>query len=272
MVVAAPPATATATSNTTVAPAGTTVTVNVYPPPPPEPAPAPAAPVRTVAPAPPPPVVVAPPPDPVLARHQMRQFRRGAAGLMAIGAAGMGVALGLQWGRLAALDKCIKNNPRSGPGGDDYWRCDNEIEMGMVGAYYSAIGMGVFVGGMAGAGTMLGNAAATRDVRLNGGTVRPRTGAKLLGIASIVGATAWMVGANWKLLSLEARCDTPECHMKYRPLRYAANDAGALGIGFGAALIGYSVRYEKQGRALMKLRAAPSTGRNFAGLSLQGKF
>ena len=142
----------------------------------------------------------------------------------------MGVALALQWARLSALDSCIRSGRANGYGtgscrGDD---------LDIVGGYYGALGMAMFVGGAAGGGAMLGNAAAHRDVQLYKGVPRRRTGAKLLGAASIVAGAAWMIGANWTLLGKEAQCETGECLMKYRPLRYAANDSGALAIGLGA--------------------------------------
>lgn len=272
-IVAAPaPATSTsnATSTTTVVPAGTSVTVNVFPPPPvaaPEPEPEPAP----VVVAPPPPVYTPPvstEPDPALVQASIRKFRRGAIGVMAVGSIGMGVALALQWARLANMDSCIRSNRASGY---DTGSCRGD-DLDIVGGYYGALGMAVFVGGAAGGGVMLGNAAAHRDVQLYKGTPRRRTGAKLLGAASIVAGAAWMIGANWTLLGKEAQCETGECLMKYRPLRYAANDSGALAIGLGSALVGYGVAYDKQGRALMKLRAAPTLTRTTAGLSLTGRF
>lgn len=276
VVAAGPPPTATATSNTTVVPAGTSVTVNVYPPAP-APAPAPVAAAPVVAPVVTPTVmhVTSPKPNPAMVAESIRKFRRGGIGVMAIGGVGMGVALALQWARVSALNDCRNDNRAAGS--DEYYgsdlSCSDAQDLEFVGGYYSAIGMGVFVGAMAGGGAMFGKAAAHRDVQQRNGAFRSRRGAKLLGIASIIGGTAWMIGANWTLLQKEAQCDgSADCLLKYRPLRYAANDAGALGIGAGSALLGYGIAYDKQGRALMKLRAAPTLSRTTAGVSLTGRF
>ena len=238
--------------------------VNVYPPPPaPQPPP-------VVAPEPQP-IAVAPVympdagrPDPARVHESIHRFRRGAVGLLVLGSVGMTVAVGMQFVRADAMSQC--------GGGSLDVTCNDAEDLEVLGAYYSGLGMIMAVGASAGAGSMLGKAAAQRDVQLRNGAFRSRRGAKILGVATVVAASAWVVGANMTLLEKEAQCDTAECMMQYRPLRYAANDAGVLGLAAGSAMLGYAVAYDKQGHALMKLRASPSLTRRSAGVALSGRF
>lgn len=230
----------------------------------------------TVEPTPPAPVVVTTPPPPVLSppaptwgpvrptppvglapsrvQQTIRSHRQSAVAAFAVGSLGMTAALGLQYARAQSLRRCLAQHD------DLSTACSDAEAMSAPFGYYSAIGMGMFVAGTAGAGVMLGNAAATRDVQLRGGTARARPGLKLLGVAAIGAASAWMVAANLQLARHEAQCEDMACVARYRPLRWAANDGAALGIAAGAGMVGYAVAYERQGKALVRLRAAPSLG------------
>ncbi len=205
-------------------------------------------------------------PDAATSMRAIRKWRRSAAGVFTLGSLGMAGAVGLQWARANALQRCIND-------GSGSTACGDFEEASAPLGQYSAIGMAMFVTGTAGAGVMLGNAAATRDVQLNGGNIRKRRGAKLLGGLAIGASVAWMVGANWTLLRHEASCEgDPRCLAQYRPLRWAANDGAALGIGAGAGLLGYAIAYERQGKALMRLRAAPSVSATQTGVAVRVEF
>ena len=196
----------------------------------------------------------------------MRTFRRGAVGVFAVGSLGMAGALGLQWVRAKSLQRCID-------AGTGSRACSDTTELSPTLGQYSALGMAMFVVGSAGAGGMLGNAAATRDVQLKGGDIRKRSGLKLLGGIAVGAATAWMLGANWTLLRHESACGgDPSCIGRYRPLRWAANDGAALGIAAGAGMLGYAIAYERQGKALMTLRAAPSVSATHTGVAMRMRF
>jgi hypothetical protein len=199
-------------------------------------------------------------------RNTMRSHRRSALGAFAVGSVGMAVALGTQYGRARSLQRCVDQ----GAGGD---ACTSYESLDFAFSRYSALGMAMFVAGSAGAGAMLGNAAATRDVQLRGRDARRRGGLKLLGVAAIGSAAAWMIGANMQLLRHEGQCDgDPRCIAQYRPLRWAANDGAALGIAAGAGMVGYAVAYERQGKALMHLRAAPSISARHTGVAISMTF
>ncbi|MEM7159175.1 MAG: hypothetical protein AAF799_40435 [Myxococcota bacterium] len=199
--------------------------------------------------------------------HSIRVFRRNALGVFTVGSLGMAGALGLQYARAKSLQSCLDS------GNPDGRSCRESRQFEPVGARYSAFGMAMFVAGTAGAGTLLGNAAATRDVQLRGGDARRRTGLKLLGGLAVGAAAVWMIGANYQLGTREGQCDgDPRCIARYRPLRWAANDGAALGMAAGAGLLGYAIAYEKQGKALMKVRAAPSVSARHTGLAVSMTF
>lgn len=268
------PAPAPATSTTVVVTTTTTTTaapvlpaqpapVVVAQPPPPPPAPVLSPPAPTWGPVQPSPVVI----DPARTQESIRKFRRSALGVFAVGGLGMAGALTMQYSRAHALQACLDG------GSAGSYACAEADEMEAALGNYSAVGMAMFVAGTAGAGAMLGNAAATRDVQLRGGDARRRVGARFLGIVAIGASAAWMVGANYSLLRRESQCDgDPRCVARYRPLRWASNDGATLGIAAGAGLLGYAVAYEKQGRALMKIRAAPSVSARHTGLSVSMSF
>jgi len=197
----------------------------------------------------------------------IRTFRRNALGVFTVGGLGMAGALGLQYARARSLQRCID----TGSASSSACATADGMEMGLSG--YSRLGLAIFVVGSGGAGAMLGNAAATRDVQLRSGNVRSRSGAKLLGLLTIGATSAWMIGANYTLLRHEGQCDgDPRCIARYRPLRWAANDGAAVGIGAGVGLMGWAIAYERQGKALMHLRAAPSLSARHRGLSLTMTF
>jgi hypothetical protein len=243
-----------------------------------EPAPAP---VVVITPAPEPPLTLSPPaptwgpvrptpyvpPSEARVRQTMQQHRRAAVGAFVVGGLGMSAALGFQWMRASSLQRCAANGP-------DARSCSEYAAMDYAFSRYSALGMAMFVAGTAGAGAMLGNAAATRDVQLRHGNTRPRGGLKLLGIAAIGAASAWMIGANLRLVQHESQCGPHDagCVLRYRPLRWAANDGAALGIAAGAGMLGYAIAYENQGKALMRLRAAPSVSTRHTGVAVSMAF
>ena len=198
-------------------------------------------------------------------RQTMRQHRRSAAGAFAVGGVGMTIALVTQYVRFRGLQHCAAQTTAHSE-----W-CVGSMNVAF--SRYGGLGMAMFVAGTAGAGAMLGNAAATRDVQLHGGDARRRTGIKLLGLAAIGAGAAWMIGANLQLGRHEAQCEgDPSCLLRYRPLRWAANDGAALGIAAGAGMVGYAIGYERQGKALMQLRAAPSLGARYAGAGVTMTF
>lgn len=208
------------------------------------------------------------PPSEASVRQTMRQHRRGAAAALVVGGLGMAATLGFQSMRIQALQRCAARG-----GASDTPECFDLQGMEPAFTYYGALGMGMFVVGTAGAGAGLGNAAATRDVQLRHGATRPRNGLKLIGVATIGASVGWMLIANMRLLKLEGQCEgDPHCQLQYRPLRLAANDGGALGVAVGSGMVGYAVAYERQGRALMRLRAAPSLGARHGGVSLAMEF
>lgn len=243
-----------------------------------EPAPAP---VVVVTPAPEPPLTLSPPaptwgpvrapayvpPSPERVQQTMRQHRRGALAAFAVGSVGMGATLGFQLARVRGLQRCAAGDASHVSECGDYEALDFAFSR------YGAIGMGMFVVGSTGAGVMLGNAAATRDVQLRGGDVRSRTGLKVLGVAVIGAATGWLVLGNLQLARHEAQCDgDPGCLLRYRPLRMGVNDGAAVGVAAGAGMIGYALGYERQGRALMRLRAAPSISARHTGVAVAVEF
>lgn len=253
----------------------TTVTVDTWSS---EPAPAP---VVVVTPAPtPPPLTLSPPaptwgsvrptpyvpPDAAQVYQAMRQHRRAALGAFVVGGLGMGATLGFQYARIRGLQHCAARGLAT-------TECGDYHDMDHAFAYYGALGMGMLVAGTAGAGALLGNAAATRDVQLRGMEGRSRNGIKVLGVAIIGVAAGWMIGANMRLAHLEFRCDDdPRCLLQYRPLRFAAKDGAAVGVAAGAGLVGYAIGYERQGKALARLRAAPSISARHTGVAVAVEF
>lgn len=265
----AEPSTTTVVVTTTTTTTSAPVVVQAPPPPPdvvvvsPPPPPIVSPPAPTWGPVRPSPVVV----DPARTEQSIRKFRRSALGVFTVGGLGLAGAMGLQYVRARALQGCLD----SGSGDSRACADANELEIGL--GNYSAFGMAMFVGGTAGAGAMLGNAAATRDVQLRGGDVRRRSGMRFLGIVAIGASAAWMVGANYSLGRQESLCDgDPRCLARVRPLRWATNDVAALGIGAGAGLLGYAIAYERQGKALMTLRTAPSISARHTGLAVSMSF
>lgn len=241
-----------------------------------EPAPAP---VVVVTPTPEPPLTLSPPaptwtpvraptyvpPDPARVQQTMRQHRRGALAAFAVGSVGMAATLGFQTARVRGLQRCAATASHVSD-------CD-VAALDYAFSRYGALGMSMFVVGSAGAGVMLGNAAATRDVQLRNGDARSRTGLKVLGVVVIGTAVGWMIGANKQLGRHESQCEgDPGCLLRYRPLRLAANDGAAVGIAAGAGMIGYALGYERQGRALMRLRAAPSISARHTGVAMSIEF
>jgi len=237
------------------------------------------APVVVVTPTPEPPLTLSPPaptwgpvrPTPPPAydetriRQTMRAHRRSAAGAFAVGGVGMTIALVSQYVRFRGLQHCAAQHTAHGD-----WCVES---MNIAFSRYGGLGMAMFVAGTAGAGAMLGNAAATRDVQLHGRDARRRVGIKLLGLAAIGAGAAWMIGANMQLYKHEAQCEyDPSCLLRYRPLRWAANDGAALGIAAGAGMVGYAIAYERQGKALMQLRATPQLGARYAGAGMTMRF
>lgn len=255
----------------------TTVTVDTWPS---EPTPAPVV-VVTPAPAPAPaPLTLSPPaptwgsvrptpyvpPDATQVYQAMRQHRRAALGAFVVGGLGMGATLGFQYARIRGLQHCAARGLAT-------TECGDHQDMDHAFAYYGGLGMGMLVAGTAGAGALLGNAAATRDVQLRGMEGRSRNGIKVLGVAIIGIAAGWMIGANMRLAHLEFRCDDdPRCLLQYRPLRFAARDGAAVGVAAGAGLVGYAVGYERQGKALARLRAAPSISARHTGVAVAVEF
>ena len=207
-----------------------------------------------------------PPPDPERTQRTMKKFRRGGAGMLAVGATGLAVTIGLQAGRGVAMTRCASNgDPASDP-------CVTSDTLERELSTYGALGLAALVTGSAGAGVMFGNAAATRDVELRG-KLRKRSAAKMAGIVAVAVASSVMLGANIHLTRAEARCDgDPNCIARHRPTRWAANNGASLGLAAGAGLLGYAIAYDKQGKALMKLRAAPTISARQAGLSLTMAF
>ncbi len=213
-----------------------------------------------------PPATYVPPSDGRV-RQTMRAHRRSAVGAFVVGGLGMAATLGFQTLRVQGLQRCAAQ-PSA-----DADACTEQEALDFAFSRYGALGMAMFVAGTTGAGAMLGNAAATRDVQLLHGTVRPRSGLQVLGAVTLGASVAWMIGANVQLGRHEAQCEGDAgCLLRYRPLRLAANDGAALGVAAGAGMIGYAVAYERQGKALMRLRAAPSLGMRHAGVSVAMAF
>lgn len=220
----------------------------------------------------PPPVVTQPRPappiphDPWRTQQTIRTHRRRAVGMMALGGLGMAATLGSQWFRARDLQQCL-----SGPRGNA--ECIDADEMDQTYAGHGMMGAATFIMGTTWAGALLGKAAATRDVLQRGRDPRRRPGLKLLGLAALAGSTAWMIGANYTLLKHEAACDGHHgCIAKYRPLRWAANDGAAVGFAAGGGLLGYGIAYERQGRAIARVRAAPAVAATQAGMSVSVEF
>ncbi|MEM7159632.1 MAG: hypothetical protein AAF799_42725 [Myxococcota bacterium] len=207
-----------------------------------------------------------PPPDPARTDRTMRKFRRGGIGILAVGGAGLALTAGLQAGRGAALKRCA----RTGDPLSDACVTSDVLEREL--STYGALGLAALVTGSAGAGVMFGNAAATRDVERHG-SLRSRSAARFAGIIAIGVASSVLLGTNIHFGRAEARCEgDPNCIARQRPLRWIANDGAALGLAAGAGLLGYSIAYDKQGKALMKLRAAPTMTPQQAGLSVTVAF
>lgn len=259
------PTTTTTTTTVTVDTWSSTPTlapvVVVTPPPAPAPTLSPPAPTwGTVRPAP------YAPPDAARVYQTMRQHRRAALGAFVVGGLGMTATLGFQYARIRGLQQCAGRGLSTS-------ECGDFQGMDYAFSRYGALGMAMLVAGTAGAGALLGNAAATRDVQLRGMEGRARNGIKVLGVAIIGVAAGWMIGANMKLAHREFHCDDdPRCLLQYRPLRFAARDGAALGVAAGAGMVGYAVGYERQGKALARLRAAPSISARHTGVAVAVEF
>lgn len=129
------------------------------------------------------------------------------------------------------------------------------------------------VAGSAGAGGMFGNALAARDVQLRGEEAKSRSFSKFFGVITIGLSSAWVLGRNLHFRRAESRCDGDlRCIANVRPQRWLANDIATLGISAGAGFLGFAFAYEKQGKALMKLRALPIVSRGYGGVSVSTRF
>ncbi len=260
---AAAPAEAVTTSSTTTTSGGSTTTtttsVVVISRPPPS-VPPPVTYADHVRPAPP------IPHDPWKTRHTIRTYRRRSAALLGLAGLGMAGTLGSQWLRARDLQQCL-DGPRGNP------ECDEADEMDETYAGHGFMGSATFVLGTTWAGVLLGKAAATRNVLLRGRTPRKRPWLTLAGVVALGASSAWMISANYTLLEHEAECNGDHgCIAQYRPLRWAANNGATLGFGVGAGLLGYGIAYERQGRAIMRLRAAPAISATQAGMGVSVEF
>ena len=248
--------TTTVTTSTASETTATTSVVVVTRPPPELPPPV----VAQVRPAPP------IPHDPWRTQETIRTYRRRAVGMLALGGLGMAATLGSQWFRARDLSQCLDGPPGSA-------QCIDADEMDRTYAGHGFMGSATFIMGATWAGTLLGRAAATRDVLKRGRAPRSRPGLKLLGLAAVAGSAAWMIGANTRLLRLEAGCEGHHgCIAQYRPLRWAANNGAAVGFAAGGSLLGYGVAYERQGQAIARVRAAPAVAATQAGMSVSVEF
>ncbi|MEM9457992.1 MAG: hypothetical protein AAGF11_27685 [Myxococcota bacterium] len=206
------------------------------------------------------------PHDPWRTQQTIRTYRRRAVGMLALGGLGMTATLGSQWFRARDLSQCLDGPPGSA-------QCIDADEMDRTYAGHGFMGSATFIMGATWAGALLGRAAATRDVLQRGRDPRSRPGLKLLGLAAVAGSAAWMIGANTRLLRLEAGCEGHHgCIAQYRPLRWAANNGAAVGFAAGGSLLGYGVAYERHGRAIARVRAAPAVAATQAGMSVSVEF
>ena len=229
--------------------------------PPPEPAPTVSAPttVELLAPAVETPVGPIRPSSSAV-RKSMRRFRRSGGVVLGAGLVGLGAAVGIQIGRGVLLRQCADTgNPES-----DACLASTEVDAQIRG--YATVGMAMMVAGSAGAGGLFGNAAATRDVHQRGRKPKVPTFAKFTGIMTMGVASAWVLGRNIHFWHQEIRCDGDvRCIASVRPQRWLYNDIGALTISLGAGMLGYSLAYTRQSKALMSLRVSPVLGRSHAG-------
>ncbi len=187
--------------------------------------------------------------------------------MLGVAGAGLATATGLQIGRGVALQRCA----RSGDASSSACETSDVLEARL--AYYGAVGMATMVAGVAGAGGMLGNSIATRDVQLRNEEAKSRSFSKFFGIISIGLSSVWVLGRNIHFLRAEERCEGDlSCVAAVRPKRWIVNDIATLGISAGAGFLGYAFAYEKQGKALMKVRAVPMLSRHHGGLSVSLAF
>lgn len=199
--------------------------------------------------------------------RERRVFRRGALASLGIGVVGFGAAIGTQIGRYHALRVCGR---RGDPKSDACVTSD--VLEGQLNST-AGIGLAMMIAGGAAAGTFVGNAAASRDVRGRGLDAEPRTFARFVGIITMGLTSAWALERNIRILNDERRCDGDRaCVARQRPRRFIINNVATLGVGLGAGFLGYSFAYEKQGRALMKLRAMPNLGLGHAGATVSMSF
>ena len=205
--------------------------------------------------------------DSRVVRKSVRRFRRGGGLVLGAGVVGLGAAVGIQIGRGALLRRCA----RTGDLQSDACVASTELDVRL--RVYSAMGLAMMVAGSAGAGGMFGNAAATRDIEQRRRAPKAPTFAKFTGIVTMGIASAWVLGRNIHFWHQELRCDGDlGCIASVRPKRWLFNDIGTLAISLGAGMVGYSLTYARQGKALMALRAQPSVGPTRAGASLSLTF
>jgi len=228
--------------------------------PPPEPAPTVSAPTTVALLAPAVESPVGPKPSSSTVRKSIRRFRRSGGVVLGAGVLGLGAAVGIQIGRGVLLRQCADTgNPESDP-----CLASSEVDAQIRG--YATVGMAMMVASSAGAGGLFGNAAATRDVHHRRRTPKVPTFAKFTGIMTMGIASAWVVGRNIHFWHQEHRCDEDlRCIASVRPQRWLYNDIGTLAISLGAGMLGYSLAYTRQSKALMSLRVSPMLSRSQAG-------
>lgn len=198
-------------------------------------------------------------------RSTARRFRRGGVIAVAAGTLGLGAAIGIQIGRGAWLRRCAYlGNPESE-------LCTRRVDLEPRLRVYTGIGLAMMVAGSASAGAMFGAAAATKDVHR--GTLKDPSFARFTGIFAIVLPSLWLVGRNLRSANQDRACDEDlDCLARSRQRRWIYNDLGTLAISVGAGLLGYSLKYTKQSKVLMHMRAQPTLSATGAGLGLSGTF
>lgn len=187
--------------------------------------------------------------------------------MLAVGAAGLATTVGLQITRGVVLQRCAQTRDAESE------RCVGAQFVEDRLSQYALGGMAMMIAAGAGAGGLFGNADATRDVQQRRREPKVPSFAKLTGAVGLGLTAAWALGRNLHYARQETRCDTDvRCIADVRPKRWVVNDIATVALSAGAGFVGYAVAYEKQGKALMSLRAQPTLSRQHAGLTVSMAF
>jgi hypothetical protein len=215
-----------------------------------------------------------PPPSPDDVRARARRWRIRGGAVIGIGSTvGLGLAVGFQAMRYVRARNCIRDLEQSEDFGDALGAgigCSIDRVLSVYPAYLSAAGLAAVVTASGGGASMLGLADAAEDVEIEGRKKRV-VGRKAAGATLVSIGALGVVVSTAVLLPKQLTCDL-ECGLELQATRFIATDASTAVLAVGAGLLGHAVAYDKQGEALLRLRAVPGANERGAHLTIAGQF